>query len=265
MIFHGIIYKITNLINNKIYVGQTTQSMEYRLIQHSKTASYNKSMPICNSIKKYGIVNFKIETLDWATNQTELNYKEWLWISTLDTLNKEIGYNIRTGGNRKEMNESYRENISKGQRKGTIKPFKVFKINDNKLILVGTYTNKTACAEELNLNKFGVYRALSPNNKLTTYGGYKFIDATQEIQGRLISNQKPFDVFKADTKEYVGSWANASACAIDLKIKDNSGICKCLTGKLVTSSGYLFCYKTDNMKKLLNKLDTLQKFKEIHV
>lgn len=90
----GIIYKITNLINDKIYIGQTKNSIKKRFNQHIYCT--NKTV-ITTAIKKYGKENFKIEQIDQADNESELDEKERYWIDEFKCISPN-GYNIATGG-----------------------------------------------------------------------------------------------------------------------------------------------------------------------
>ena len=57
-----IIYKITNTINNKIYIGQTTRTLKERIADYKKEAIYKpNNRPISRAINKYGIENFKLD------------------------------------------------------------------------------------------------------------------------------------------------------------------------------------------------------------
>lgn len=86
------IYKITNLLNEKIYVGQTKQPIEKRFIQHSKADS-----PLGQSMRDCGLENFTIEIVERCTNQTELNEREKFWIKVLKRKSPN-GYNLSNGG-----------------------------------------------------------------------------------------------------------------------------------------------------------------------
>ena len=94
------IYKITNLINNKIYIGYTKKELKERLYEHSNPRSKNAyKMPIVMAIKKYGIENFKIELLEESENDAYIhNEREAYWIKKLNSINNKIGYNLATGG-----------------------------------------------------------------------------------------------------------------------------------------------------------------------
>lgn len=87
------IYKITNIITKKIYVGQrsTRKAIDSDSYLGSGTI-------LIKSKKKYGIENFKKEILEICTNEN-LNEREIFWIKELGARNPEIGYNILIGGN----------------------------------------------------------------------------------------------------------------------------------------------------------------------
>ena len=89
------VYVITNLINEKKYVGSTTRTLKIRFAQHCNTKK-NRRMPIVQAIRKHGRNNFKIETLETCSSIEELIEKEKFWIKELDTLKK--GYNATEGG-----------------------------------------------------------------------------------------------------------------------------------------------------------------------
>jgi len=107
------IYKITNKINNKIYVGQTHHPIEKRLNGHFRHARSlkKKNNYIHNAINKYGEENFVIELLDTAETKEEMDAKEIFWIKELNSTNKEIGYNLMYGGGNGLQSESTKKKI----------------------------------------------------------------------------------------------------------------------------------------------------------
>lgn len=94
----GVIYKITNNINGKVYIGQTRQSLKQRWGQHRSYANRNTDRYLYKSMRAYGIDNFRIEIIDSASSPTELSEKEIIWIAKLDSFNSEKGYNATSGG-----------------------------------------------------------------------------------------------------------------------------------------------------------------------
>lgn len=103
------IYKYTNLINGKIYIGQTKNTLEQRAINGT---NYKGSTYFYNAIQKYGWNNFKPEILEDNLTLEEANQKEEYYISLFDSTNPEIGYNIRLGGNNSQVAESTKKIIS---------------------------------------------------------------------------------------------------------------------------------------------------------
>lgn len=88
----GVIYKITNKIDGKIYVGQTIQSAQARFYKHAKSNSL-----LGRDIQKYGYNNFVIEIVEECEDRDTLNEREKFWI---EKLNCKVpnGYNIAKGG-----------------------------------------------------------------------------------------------------------------------------------------------------------------------
>jgi group I intron endonuclease len=84
-----VIYKTTNLLNGKIYVGQD---------KYNRRSYYGSGKILKQSIKKYGKYNFQKEILEYCSLEV-LNDREIFWIKELDATNPEIGYNLTTGGN----------------------------------------------------------------------------------------------------------------------------------------------------------------------
>lgn len=95
----GKIYKITNKINGKVYIGQTVKSLKERFQRHCQSTSskdkYHLNMVIKKAIKKYGKENFTIELIE-EVETTRLDEREVYWISFYDSYNN--GYNCTLGG-----------------------------------------------------------------------------------------------------------------------------------------------------------------------
>jgi group I intron endonuclease len=83
-----VVYKVTNLINNKIYIGQDT---------NNNPNYYGSGLIIKKALKKYGKENFKKEILEECFDQKELDEKEVYWIKILNSL-VPFGYNLQEGG-----------------------------------------------------------------------------------------------------------------------------------------------------------------------
>lgn len=93
-----VVYKITNLITGKLYIGQTVQTLEQRWKQHLVFVNRNKNTKLSNAIRKYGPQSFLIESIEEAPDQQTLNEREQYWIKHYSTLNSTVGYNMTAGG-----------------------------------------------------------------------------------------------------------------------------------------------------------------------
>lgn len=95
-----IIYKATNLINNKTYIGQTTNTLEFRKQQHFRETKSSKKTNTYfhNALQKYGFDNFSFEIIDTADSIESLNEKEIYWIDFYHSTDKSCGYNLDSGG-----------------------------------------------------------------------------------------------------------------------------------------------------------------------
>lgn len=87
-----LVYKITCRVNNKIYIGQTTEKIEKRWSRH---IGYQLKIDdhLHRAMRKYGVENFFIEVIDKAPNQEELNKLELYYI-----INLNADYNINKTG-----------------------------------------------------------------------------------------------------------------------------------------------------------------------
>lgn len=158
------IYKITNKINNKIYIGQVYNKTIYdRFKRHIKSASENSCMYISRAIYKYGKENFIIEEIDRVEDKDIdknilikgdlieiknekiklLNEKEKYWIAKYNSTNREIGYNLTIGGeggntyickSNDELNNIKQKisNSNKGINNGMSHQIKAYNIETNK-------------------------------------------------------------------------------------------------------------------------------------
>ena len=99
---YGVIYLITHREDGKQYVGQTKRTIQHRWRGHLQKANKpGKHISlIARSIKCHGPEAFDVEEVDWASSKETLDHKERFWIAFLDTMNPEVGYNLKEGGAR---------------------------------------------------------------------------------------------------------------------------------------------------------------------
>jgi group I intron endonuclease len=101
------IYTIKNLLNDKMYVGQTVQSnAKMRWYSHQADARSGKKSHLYDSIRKHGVENFLWEVVDCAGNINQLNELETLWANKLRAQGVVLYNNRGTGGNKQHSAES---------------------------------------------------------------------------------------------------------------------------------------------------------------
>jgi group I intron endonuclease len=109
------IYKITNKINQKIYIGKHASKRKHY---------WGSGKRIKLAIKKYGKENFLQEIIEYCENEEQLSNREIFWINYFDARNEDIGYNILEGGEgnsiickgywlNKKLSDEHKKNISK--------------------------------------------------------------------------------------------------------------------------------------------------------
>lgn len=124
---YGRIYIIRNIINNKVYIGQTKVSLKLRFQNHLSAARNGKDYVIGKAIRKYGEENFYIELLEECTIE-ELNEREKYWISYFNATNNKFGYNMSIGGNVIRTTKELNKNLIISMFNSGIPAYKIAKI-----------------------------------------------------------------------------------------------------------------------------------------
>lgn len=127
-----IIYKITNKINKKVYIGQTRNNFKkryygggegiervfnYHNSNKEKGVYYN--IHLLNSIEKYGFDSFEVdEVFERCNSIEELNNKEIYWIKYYKSNNCKYGYNETIGGEGRKFDNilKFKNRINKSHR-----------------------------------------------------------------------------------------------------------------------------------------------------
>ena len=90
------IYLHRNLLNNKVYIGQTCMKPEKRWGKNGD--GYKKQPYFYNAIQKYGWENFEHKVLMSNLSQEKANQAEQYWIKFFNANNTDFGYNLTAGG-----------------------------------------------------------------------------------------------------------------------------------------------------------------------
>ena len=166
------IYKTTNLINGKIYIGKSIRTDQYSKENYMGSGTY-----IQMAFKKYGKENFKKEILEYADNKEHLSNLESEYIREYNSADMSIGYNLITtstsdviSGSKwyynPETNERLRTKTSMpspwvyGQRKSTVEHEEVKCKECSKIFMANSKLNRQYCSASCSsLNKPSQARA----------------------------------------------------------------------------------------------------------
>lgn len=99
------IYKITNLVNNKVYIGQAID-IDKRWYEHINDLKNNKHINkhLQRAWNKYREENFKFEVIEDCV-EDKLTEREQYWIDYYEGINSKNNYNFRNAGNRGKFSE----------------------------------------------------------------------------------------------------------------------------------------------------------------
>lgn len=208
------IYKITNNINNKIYIGKTNLTIEKRFKEHCRDAfrEKNEKRPLYAAMRKYGIQNFSIEEVEECLD-TEASIREIYWIGYYKSF--ENGYNATFGGDGKN------------------------------------FFNHFLIAEELKKNPYPLEIAKQFNcSSDTVYIVAKEFNISVKSKGILNVNEKK-EIFQFDKQEnFLQSFESAQAAGdwcvrqgLSKNRNCRSHISECARGERKTAFGYVWKYK----------------------
>lgn len=108
-----LVYRATNKINGKCYIGITTKTLEYRKITHQKAAKY-VNRKFYNVMNKYGFDNFEWDVLEECNSISELLERECYYIDKYNSMS--VGYNLTSGGEfKKEYSDDSIEKMSEAR------------------------------------------------------------------------------------------------------------------------------------------------------
>jgi len=111
------VYLVTNKVNGKVYVGQTTKTITKRLEEHVyKAISMNADEHLHKAIRKYGPEEFSIELVRECQTKWSLNMLERKYVFEYKSWQPEFGYNKTFGGDAVPLTEEGRKKISQANK-----------------------------------------------------------------------------------------------------------------------------------------------------
>ena len=209
----GYIYKITNKIDNKIYVGQTIRDVEERWKAHLHKGS--KCRYLSAAIKKYGVDNFDFQ-LVCITFDNQLNDMEIKYIEKYNSLVPN-GYNLKMGGNSGTHHAETKQKISEALKK--------------------IYKNGLIHSKPL------LGKPLSEITKKKISESLKGRRLSQETINKIILSKKKYKIIQFDI---LGNRLNSfETCqeAAEYIGTTRANVNHCCTGKRKTAKGFVWVYE----------------------
>lgn len=112
---NNVIYVITNKLNGKRYVGQTTRGLKRRWKDHKYYSKKGKTYLYC-SMRYYGVDNFEIKAILYCEKK-HLDMFEIQLIKNMKTMDRRFGYNNESGGNKnKQLSDETKKKLSETQK-----------------------------------------------------------------------------------------------------------------------------------------------------
>ena len=215
-----IIYKVTNIINGKVYIGQTINTLEYRRSQHFRETKSDKKKNTYfhNAIAKYGEENFIFEQIDSSESIDELNLKEQYWIDFYNATNEKFGYNLDSGGKNCLKSDSTKQKIGEktkerwndqeiakamleGLSKGTTKWIEMCKENRETFICPVCGKSISLCKYEIKNKQYCSMECMVQSGASREYA--RKASNASAIKSREIHNRK-----RKEIAEFIYSWCN---------------------------------------------------------
>jgi len=246
-----IVYLITNLVNNKKYVGLTTRNIKVRWYEHIKKSKQSNlsNISLHKDIFIYGKNNFKIEVLEECLSINKMCFYERKYIFDLDTIKN--GYNQNSGGTYYEVSDKLKKKSS--IESNLSKEVYVYYISGE---FFSKFHSVNETARVMNIDTRKVFRVLSGIRKSTN--GYIF--SYESIENLKYRNNVYRNIFKYDIfGNFIKKYKSMNECSIENKI-NRATISKSIQDKkfFIKDSYYFDSLVVDfdfNKKKMLYQYD----------
>ena len=238
-----IIYKHTNKINGKCYIGQTKQLLSERWRNGN---GYKNNLYFYNSILKYGWDNFSHEILeDNLQNLKQANEREMFWISKYDSFKN--GYNLTAGGdNRNHLG------------------IPILQIDINTLAIINSFQTIRDAENVTGIDHTHISRCCRFDKKYVSAGGFYWCFQNEWNKNWMPKKKTPpaaynkKEIYQLDKSLNIVNKFSSILEASKTTGINHSTIWQCCSGKKITAGNFYWCYIEDIIDFIpLNSLDEI--------
>ena len=155
------VYKITNILNNKIYIGITSIGTGRRFKVHCSKSRLGSNYPLHKAIKEYGEDKFRPDLIEICDSVETLREREKYFISLFNSTDPNIGYNTTNGGEYIEVTQEMREALSKAQKgRAHTEAYKGVVQYNKDGNFVKEWSNMTEASKETGVSRAAILRAI---------------------------------------------------------------------------------------------------------
>jgi len=173
------LYKITNKVNSKVYIGQTINPNQ-RWNNHKYDAKNNPKYYLHKAINKYGVHNFDFDIILTCKTIEDSDYLEKILISQYKSTTRDFGYNLKKGGNCSEHHDETKKLLSE-QKTAFYK---------NRLATLGTKITDEERKKLSDSHKGIVYSKESTLKKILATKGVKRKPMSKETKQKISESKK---------------------------------------------------------------------------
>jgi hypothetical protein len=235
----GVIYKITNVLDGKVYIGQTMRKFEERKREHLRSFKDSKSQTVLiKAVLKHGVNNFNFEVVEECNND-QIDEKEIYYIKQYNS-KAPNGYNVRSGGREKP-------NTTNSNRHTVAKPVYQYTIEGD---FIKEFISSTQAGVELNIQNSVISKCCRGEG--LSSGGFRWsrekIDKLEPII--KYTNIKPVYQYTIDGK-FIKEFKSTREAEIELNISTGAINDVCLGIRHKTGGFRWSREKIDKLKPII--------------
>lgn len=249
------IYKHTNLINGKVYIGQTCQLPEKRFGKNGN--GYKGCRYFYNAIECYGWNNFKHEILENNLSHEKADILEQQYIKKYKSNNPDYGYNLEGGGTYSKIDATRKNEYEDEIMKYWSYPKKIaqYDLTGN---IIKVWKNTKTASDELGISFSSITDCCSGNKKRAGRYVFRYIINNElhvKIDGLFIIGQYSLD------GKFIKVWDFVSDIEDELGIKSDY-VLDCCNGKRNKVNDFIFnkIYDSKNIPQRINPYKVYNRF-----